>query len=160
MKFLSLLLLVFSAAQAFAISPDAACVFDHKSYDPPQFAIPYRKGLHVKGHFGCEYICSCKGKARRVMHILDEVHFDTHVSEGTGGPARAKWFICPFSVQPDSWKPIRTTGEDALLYGAKVIAYDAEIDYSLHPAAQYFSPKDAKDVNSAEIRAWAEQECK
>ena len=153
------LLVTLFSFKTFALSSDAVCVFDHKDYDPPQFSIPHHEGFHTKGHFGCEYICSCKGKATRVMHILDEDHFDPSTKDGTGGPKRAKWFICPFSVQADSWKPIYSTGEDALLYGAKIIAYQPEIDYAPHPAAMYFTPSGPKDVNSVQIKNWAEKNC-
>ncbi len=159
MKFISFILFVFTNVNALAAASDAMCVFDHKDYDSPGFSIPYRDGLHIKGHFGCEYICSCKEKMARVMHVLDESHFDMKFSDGTGGPSRAKWFICPFSVRSDSWKPIMTSGEDALLYGAKIVAYQTQIDDTPRPASAFFTPKKTKDVNSAQIKAWAEKEC-
>lgn len=148
MRLLTFALLIFSSVPTFAISPDAACVFDHKDYDSPGFSIPYRDGLYIKGHFGCEYICSCKGRAERVMHILDEVHKDRILTEGTGGAHRAKWNICPNSTK--NWKPIMSTGEDALIYGAKVIAYAPDFDYDAHLVSDYQSPQ---------INAWVAKEC-
>ena len=145
------------SSKCFAISQDAACVFDHKDYSSPGFGIPVHTATHTVGRFGCEYICSCKGKAMRVTHILEESHLDFDKKDGTGGPKRAKWFICPYSVK--NWKPMMTTGEDALLYGPKVIAYEAEIDYSVRPASEFFTPKNSKDVNSTQIRNWAESQC-
>ena len=156
MKFIFSFLLLISF-KSFAITQDAVCVFDHKDYDSPGFSLPAHTSTHTVGRFGCQYICSCKGKSMRVTHVLDESHVDLDTKDGTGGPKRAKWFICPYSVK--NWTPIMTTGEDALLYGPKLIAYEAEIDYTVRPAAEFFTPKNSKDVNSVQIRHWAESQC-
>ena len=102
---LTFVILIFSTVPTFAITPDAACIFD-------------------------------------------EVHKDRIMTEGTGGAHRAKWNICPNSTK--NWKAIMSTGEDALIYGAKVIAYAPDIDYDPHPVSDYKSPQ---------ISAWAEREC-
>ncbi len=156
MKFLLPIIIILSV-KAFAVTPDAVCVFDHKDYDSPGFSLPRHTGTQTIGRFGCQYICSCKGQAMRVTHILEESHFDLDKKDGTGGPKRAKWFICPYSVK--NWKPIMTSGEEALLYGPRLVAYDAEIDYTVRPATEFFNPKSSKDVNSLQIRHWAESQC-
>ncbi len=157
MKYLLGMFLLISTVQVLAISNDAVCVFDHKDYDSPGFGIPKHSGIHTFGRFGCHYICSCKGKSMRVVHVLEESHLDMDTKNGTGGPKRAKWFICPYSTK--NWRPIMTTGEEAAAYGAKLIAYNVEVDYSPRAATEFFTPKNSKDVNSAQIHAWAESQC-
>jgi len=103
---------------------NAVCAFARKDYDSPGFGITYRKGFYIQGQFGCVYYCGCKGQAYYVTHIYQNKYFDSEIwTKDTGGPKRAKWFICPHSVDETSWKPIT----DEL---GRVIGYNVTEDNS------------------------------
>ena len=106
------------------------CVFDHKDYDSPGFSLPVHKGFFTKGRFGCVYVCDCGDIQVKATHVLVESHFELEFgSSDTGGPKRAKWFICPFSVKPESWTPKYNE------YG-QIMYYDAEIETRSFDAAR------------------------
>jgi hypothetical protein len=143
--FISIGVLFLIGLQSFAGTPQ--CTFDRKDYDSPGFAIPRREGFHIVGQFGCIYRCSCDDGASVTMvtHVLTQSHFDSHVfSEDTGGPARAKWFICPYSVKAGSWQPIN----DDL---GRPIAYNVEANDQPFPAS-YMS-------DSPQIQNWMQNSC-
>ena len=146
---IAFILLCFIGLSSFASetpSTEPLCRFDMKDYDSAGFGIPKRSGFHIVGRFGCIYRCSCaNGSKWKVTHVLNESHFDLDVlSQETGGPSRAKWFICPHSVQEDSWKPFY----DEL---GRVIAYNVEPDYSDFPAKRMSS--------SPQIQDWMNNTC-
>jgi hypothetical protein len=123
-----------------------SCRFDSKDYDSPGFAIPKRSGFQIVARFGCVYRCTCdNGSVWMVNHVLEEKHFDlAFLSKETGGPRRAKWFICPHSIQEDSWKPIN----DEL---GRPIAYNVEVNYEPFPVEKMSS--------SPQIRDWLQNSC-
>jgi hypothetical protein len=130
---IGLMLLTLSASAAdFGANSNLApqCVFDHKDYDSAGFSLPVRKGLHIRAQFGCVYSCRCGGRQVMATHVLQESHFDMDFkSSDTGGPRRAKWFICPYSIKPESWTP-RYNPYGELLY------YDVEAETRSFDAAR------------------------
>lgn len=122
------------------------CMFARKDYDSPGFGIPKRDGIHIKGQFGCMYYCGCQGKAYYVTYALREEHLDAQVwSQETGGPSRAKWFICPHSVDNNSWKGM----------------YDEVgrlIGYNVDPDESFFEPRNMTDMKITQ--KWEALNCK
>lgn len=139
---LFVLLMLFSS-QVFA---ESFCQYDSKDYDSPGFGIPRREGFSVKGRFGCVYRCECEnGSKWKVTHVLEETHFDLKVfSKNTGGPHAAKWFICPQSVDPKTWKANR----DEL---GRILYFSVEPNYKPFPASQMMS--------SPEFQTWKKDSC-
>jgi hypothetical protein len=106
------------------------CMYARKDYESPGFAIPKRHKFRINGQFGCIYYCAYQGQAYYVTHVLRESHFDANIfSEATGGPSRAKWFICPLSVNENTWKSIYNE------YG-QLITYSVDPDKDYYPAAE------------------------
>ncbi len=121
------------------------CQFARKDYDSPGFGITYREGFHIKGKFGCMYYCSCNGKPYYVTHVYENEYFDSAIwTNDTGGPKRAKWFICPHSVDEDSWRPMRDELE-------RIIGYQVDEDRS------FFEPR---QTTIKEINQWANTTCR
>jgi hypothetical protein len=137
-------LVLFMASTTFA---ESFCRYDSKDYDSPGFGIPYRQGYNIKGRFGCVYKCECGNGSRwKVTHVLEESHFDLKIfSKNTGGPHAAKWFICPFSVDPKTWTPNR----DEL---GRVIYYSVQPSYDKFPASRMMS--------SPEFKTWKKDSCR
>lgn len=125
---------------------EASCRFDGKDYSSPGYSLPKRQGFYIKGRFGCRYVCTCPdGDQQKVSHILEEKHLDLDIfSQDTGGASRAKWFICPYSVKNDSWKPIYD------MYG-DLIAYSVEPNYNDFPASWLES--------SPQVQNWLQNSC-
>jgi hypothetical protein len=122
------------------------CMFARKDYDSQGFGITYRDGLKIKGQFGCVYYCGCQGKAYYVTHVYRDEYFDADVfSKATGGPKRAKWFICPHSVDENSWSPMRDELE-------RIIGYNVSEDSS------FFEPRQMSSIK--ELGAWENQKCR
>ena len=120
------------------------CQFARKDYDSPGFGIAYREGFYIKGTFGCVYYCGCNGTPYYVTHVFTEEYFDSEIwSSQTGGPKRAKWFICPHSVDNNSWKPMRDELE-------RIIGYQVDEDRS------FFEPRQS---TMKEINQWANAAC-
>lgn len=145
MKFLGALFLLFSFQLEAATS--ATCQFYRKDYDSPGFGIPYRSGFYIKGRFGCVYECACNEQSPRwkVTHVLEEKHFDMNVfSKATGGASAAKWFICPYSIDPHTWTPHR----DEL---GRILYYSVEESHREFPASEM--------GESSQIRSWNQQQC-
>lgn len=143
--FAALFIALFSVS---ALAQQAACVFDGKDYDSAGFSLPARKGLKIVGQFGCMYQCECVSGSRsrtRVTHTLRESHLDLNFSSKshTGGGSRAKWFICPQSVKPESWKPVY----DEI---GQIRYYDAQIE------DRPFNPARTK---MTELETWAQKTC-
>lgn len=141
-NFLVVLFLVWGS---WAQAEEATCQSWGKDYDSPGFGIPVRSGLYIKARFGCRYRCSCDGKSWIVTHVLEEKHFDLNFGSSTGGPSRAKWFICPYSVDHSTWKPYR----DLL---GRIIAYNVEMNEKPFPASRMTEI-------SPEVRTWMETSC-
>lgn len=122
------------------------CRYDAKDYDSPGFGIPHRDGLQIKGRFGCVYRCECANGTRwKVTHVLEESHFNMNVlSNNTGGPHAAKWFICPQSVKPDTWRP----GRDEL---GRIIYYSVDPNYDKFPSE--------KMMSSPQFQTWKKDSC-
>ncbi len=122
------------------------CMFARKDYDSEGFGLAYREGFTIKGQFGCMYYCGYQGKAWYVTHVFHEEHFDSDIwSKETGGPKRAKWFICPHSVDENSWKPFR----DEL---GRIIGYQVDPDYS------FFEPREVSSIT--ELTTWENSQCR
>ena len=120
------------------------CRFARKDYTSSGFAMPFRSGFYIKGQFGCVYYCGCQNKAFLVTHVFREEHFDANIfSQETGGPMRAKWFICPHAVKHDTWKAYHNE------YG-EVLGYQVEEDRS------YFRPHQQP---MSELRQWEAESC-
>jgi hypothetical protein len=130
--------------QAQVGSSEASCRSYGKDYDSPGFSIPARQGVFIEARFGCRYKCSCQWKSWIVTHVLEERHLDLKLNGQTGGPERAKWFICPFSVDSSTWKPYRD------LVG-RVIAWNVEPNEKEFPAENMSS--------SPQIKSWMETSC-
>ncbi len=113
--------LIFASAESKALD-EGTCLFAHKDYDSPGFQLPVHSGFHTTGRFGCVYVCECQAQEYKITHVLTESHFEIGSSSGeTGGPSRAKWFICPRSVREDSWTPRYD------IYGT-LMYYDVEVE--------------------------------
>lgn len=142
---ISLLFLLISTS---ALAGNANCTYDGKDYDGPGYSLPYRKGVKIIGVFGCHYQCECTEGSRsktRVAHTLRESHFDINFNSktATGGPSRARWFICPQSVKPGTFLPV----------------YD-EIGHPRYYTAEIEDrPFNANRSNVAELVTWAEKNC-
>ena len=122
------------------------CMFARKDYDSAGFSIPKRDGMKIKGQFGCIYYCGCQGKAYYVTYALREEHFDAQVwSQETGGPSRAKWFICPHSVENSTWNEMHD--EVGRIIG-----------YSVEPDVTFFEPRYRTDMKI--IQKWEALNCK
>jgi len=120
------------------------CQFARKDYDSPGFGITYRDGFYIKGTFGCVYYCGCNEKAYYVTHVYKNEYFDSEIwSKETGGPKRAKWFICPHSVDEDSWK-----GMYAEI--GRLIGYQVEEDRS------FFEPRQS---TMSALAIWSKSSC-
>lgn len=141
-----LVILFLTTMSTWAQAQNAVCRFDSKDYDSPGFSIPQRSGFSIKARFGCVYRCACpNGSQWKVNHVLEESHFDAAVfSQNTGGPSRAKWFICPQSVKPQTWQPYR----DEL---GRIIAYNVEPNYEDFPVEKMSS--------SPQIQDWLQNSC-
>ncbi len=127
-------------------STHGRCMFATKDYQSTGFGVTYREGFSIKGQFGCVYYCGCLGKAYYVTHVYRKKYFDSAIwSRDTGGAKRAKWFICPHSVDQDSWSPIR----DEL---GRIISYKVREDKS------FFSPHVVNELS--ELKKWEELKCK
>ncbi|MBC7712331.1 MAG: hypothetical protein H7177_03275 [Rhizobacter sp.] len=122
------------------------CMFARKDYDSQGFGIPKRDGFYIKGQFGCMYYCGCGGKTYYVTHTYRDEYFDSAVwTTDTGGPGRAKWFICPHSVHEDSWKPYYD--EVGRLLG-----------YNVQDNQDFFEPKNMSSIK--ELAQWQNQKCR
>ncbi len=141
-----ILLIVVSFWFASASANEAVCRFDMKDYDSAGYGIPKRNGFYIEGRFGCIYRCACpNGSTWKVNHVHSEKHLDLNfLSPDTGGASRAKWFICPYSVKPGSWKPIR----DEL---GRIMAYNVEASYDDFPVERMSS--------SPQIQDWLTNTC-
>ena len=141
---LTFLFLFLGLSAAFA--GEAVCRFDMKDYDSPGYGIPKRDGFHIVGRFGCIYRCTCpNGTKWKVNHVFQEKHIDLHIfTTDTGGPARAKWFICPQSVKEDTWSPVR----DEL---GRIEYYNVEPNYEDFPVERMNS--------SPQIQNWLQNTC-
>jgi hypothetical protein len=121
------------------------CSFARKDYDSEGFGITYREGFYIKGQFGCVYYCGCQGKNFYVTHVYRNEYFDSAIwTSDTGGPSRAKWFICPHSVHADSWKPM----------------YDEvgrSIGYNVQEDNSFFEPRTMSSINI--LTQWEKQYC-
>lgn len=122
------------------------CQYDSKDYESAGFGIPHRSGFFIKGRFGCVYKCECpNGSKWKVTHVLEERHFDLAVmSEKTGGPSAAKWFICPMSVVPSTWKAHR----DEI---GHILYYSVDSNYKPFPATHM--------KNSPQFQKWTSESC-
>lgn len=137
---------LFLVLSSFASAEEATCQSWGKDYDSPGFSIPKRSGVFIKARFGCRYKCVCpNGKPWIVTHVLDEKHLDLNFGRSTGGPERAKWFICPFSVDHSTWKPYRD------LVG-HIIAYHVEQNDKPFPASRM-------TAISPQVKTWMETSC-
>ncbi len=145
-QFLIGLIVILHGAGVVAHAQSATCRYDMKDYDSPGYGIPKRKGLSIEARFGCVYSCTCPNGSRwKVSHVLEEKHFDLAVfSSSTGGPSRARWFICPQSIKPDSWTPYR----DEL---GRIIAYSVESSHEEFPVE--------KMKSSPQIQSWLQTSC-
>lgn len=123
----------------------AVCMFASKDYNSKGYGIPKRNGFFIKGQFGCVYYCGCGGKAFYVTHTYRKKYFDSAIwSSSTGGPGRAKWFICPHSVHEDTWRPYY----DEV---GRILGYNVERN------SEFFEPRNMSSIKELEI--WKKERC-
>ena len=141
---ISIIFMLLGLSTAFA--GEAVCRFDMKDYDSAGYGIPKRNGFHIEGRFGCIYRCTCpNGTKWKVNHVFQEKHLDLRIlTNDTGGPSRAKWFICPNSVKEDTWSPVR----DEL---GNITYYNVEPNYEDFPVERMSS--------SPQIQNWLQNSC-